>query len=210
MFRLLVVLCGFLAYLSSSENLIDVLNNSLKHVRSVEGHICGKISDQPKFFKDLISSHPFIKKVGEIGFNAGHSSLTFLSAKDDVIVYSFDICEHPYFAIGKKLIDRHFPQRHILIKGNSTKTVPGFHKNHPSLKFDLIFIDGGHSYATASQDIFNMKSLAHKKTLAVLDDYYPNSDVEKAFLGWEKKNFVKKVKTLTSNHKKWVIYQYLF
>ena len=40
--------------------------------------------------------------------------------------------------------------------------------------FDLIFIDGGHTYEVASADIANMKLLAHDGTVLVFDDLLPH------------------------------------
>ena len=40
----------------------------------------------------------------------------------------------------------------------------------PDKKFDLIFIDGGHTYDVAKTDIMNCKKLAHKDTIVVMDD----------------------------------------
>ena len=36
------------------------------------------------------------KNIGEIGFNAGHSSAMFLTALEGSKVHSFDICKHSY------------------------------------------------------------------------------------------------------------------
>ena len=36
------------------------------------------------------------KRIGEIGFNAGHSSAMFMSVLEGVEVHSFDICRHSY------------------------------------------------------------------------------------------------------------------
>ena len=54
------------------------------------------------------------KKIGETGFNRGHSSLFFLNNRKNKKVWSFDSNIHTYTKLGKKFIDKNFPKRHIL------------------------------------------------------------------------------------------------
>ncbi|MFE7802873.1 class I SAM-dependent methyltransferase [Nocardia sp. NPDC057440] len=114
-----------------------------------------------------------VKVIGEIGFNCGLSSYTFLDANPDVLVYSFDMVEFDYVVPAKQYIDEMYPGRHTLIPGNSTTSVPEFAFANPRLKFDLIFIDGGHSYEIAKSDLLNMKHFATEKTILVVDDITP-------------------------------------
>src|SRR4249919_131418 len=79
-----------------------------------------------------------VRLIGEIGFNAGLSSYTFLEANPEATVYSFDLGEHRYVQPAKEYIDREFPGRHHLILGDSLQTVPEFHRQHPELRFDVI------------------------------------------------------------------------
>lgn len=116
---------------------------------------------------------PEVKMIEKIGFNGGASSFAFLFANRDATVISFDLGEYGYVQPAKDIIDDECPKRHKLILGDSTKTVPEYHKSHPKLKFDLIFVDGGHDYEIAKADIKNMKKLAHKDTILVTDDLNP-------------------------------------
>ena len=119
-----------------------------------------------------------VKEIMEIGFNAGHSSETFLISNPNANVTSFDIGRVNATKFGKDYIDETFPGRHTLILGDSRETVKEFKRNNPNKRFDLIFIDGGHTYDVAKLDVVHSSGLAHKNTIVVVDDvvYVP---------GWE-------------------------
>jgi predicted O-methyltransferase YrrM len=110
------------------------------------------------------------KYIMEIGFNAGHSSELFLK-NTNAYVYSFDIGDHfnHYLKYGKHYINYVYPNRHTLVFGDSKMTVPRFAANN-DIKFDLIFIDGGHDYETAYADLLNCRNLAHSETIVIMDD----------------------------------------
>ena len=111
--------------------------------------------------------------VGEIGFNAGFSSLAFLSADPGVRVISFDIGQHDVVRHAKEFLDGVYPGRHELVIGDSTLTVPRYAAANPSVSFDLVFIDGGHSYETVAADIVNLRSMSRLGTSVVIDDLTP-------------------------------------
>lgn len=115
-----------------------------------------------------------VRQIAEIGFNAGFSSHAFLDANPGALVTSFDLAEHQYVSAAKKHIDDEFPGRHTLIAGDSLETVPRFADSEPDRRFDLIFIDGGHTYDIARADITNMRRLAHEKTVLIFDDLLPH------------------------------------
>ncbi|MEH3156256.1 MAG: class I SAM-dependent methyltransferase [Gordonia paraffinivorans] len=121
-----------------------------------------------------LASTPGVRRVVEIGFNAGFSSHAFLSAHADVVVTSFDLGEHAYGSRAKAQIDADFPGRHTLITGDSLTTVPEYAETHPGETFDLVFIDGGHTYEVAAADIRNMARLADEDTILVIDDLLPH------------------------------------
>jgi predicted O-methyltransferase YrrM len=111
--------------------------------------------------------------VGETGFSTGFSSRAFLQAHPDARVVSFDLCENRWTGIAKELIDKQFPGRHTLIRGDSRDAVPKFRANNPELRFDLVFIDGGHSYEVAKADLLNMRELSSENTAVIMDDLVP-------------------------------------
>jgi predicted O-methyltransferase YrrM len=115
-----------------------------------------------------------IRWVVEIGFNTGYSAHAMLSERPDVNVLSFDIGRHDYIRAAKCLTHAMYGKRHKLILGNSLKTVPEFAEEYPYIKFDMAFIDGGHSYATASGDLLNVKKLLKPDSLVVMDDTTPH------------------------------------
>jgi len=127
-------------------------------------------ADQARYLHDLIARNPSVGTVLEIGFNAGHSSYVFLSARPDVRVVSFDLGEHGYVSRAKAFIDERFPGRHELVVGDSTVAVPDFAARNPAARFDLAFVDGGHEYPVAAADLRNCRPLMHPGGLVVMDD----------------------------------------
>ena len=99
--------------------------------------------------------------VMEIGFNAGHSADVFLKNNPTLTLTSFDLGCHDYVRHGKEYIDITYPNRHTLILGDSTVTVPNYIADNQGKTFDVIFIDGGHDYEVAKADLENCMKLAH-------------------------------------------------
>jgi FkbM family methyltransferase len=129
----------------------------------VEGN-SGQIPEQ---MEDLVYISKNAKNILEIGFNAGHSSELFLKNNPGCNIVSFDLGEHSYVQLTKEYIDYVYPNRHTLITGDSTISVP---KYTPGFKFDLIFIDGGHQLEIAQQDLLNCILFAHSETIVAMDD----------------------------------------
>ena len=120
-----------------------------------------------------ISGRP-AKKVAEIGFNAGVSACFYLDKGCDVV--SFDLGFHSYCFYAKLWIDKKYPDKHLLVNGSSFRSIPQFSKIS-DMKFDVIFIDGDHTFFGAYWDIINCKNISHKNTLIILDNVVPHRGV---------------------------------
>ena len=139
----------------------------------------GNSQDIPEQIKQLIqlTNKPNIK-VLEIGFNAGHSAEVFLENNKELTLVSFDLGINPYVHSAKEYIDLTYPNRHTLICGDSRITVPAYIEYKKNAKFDVIFIDGGHEYEIAKEDMENCFHLAHKDTILILDDTIFTKELE--------------------------------
>lgn len=134
----------------------------------LEGHT----QMEPKMTEVLVNlvSNDKVKTVMEIGFNAGHSADTFLKSNKNITLISFDIATHPYVDTGKTYIDKKYPGRHTLIKGDSRTTILDYYQQNPEQKFDLIFIDGGHYENIPQSDLANCRLFADKNTIVAMND----------------------------------------
>lgn len=132
-----------------------------------EGHT--QLCPQKVFDLINLTNKPHIN-IMEIGFNAGHSAEIFLQNNKNLTLTSFDLGGHTYVSTAKEYIDATYPNRHTLILGDSRETIPYYLKNNKDIKFDFIFIDGGHEYEIAKTDMKNCFHLAHKDTIVALDD----------------------------------------
>ena len=152
----------FLAHLQ-----LVLKKNKIK--RLTDGHT-GNYEVQAKTNYVLANSSS-TKTVCETGFNAGHSTLQWLTGSTTATVYSFDYGSHVYGKSMASYLQSKFPGRLHMIWGNSFKTVPAFIRKNPDVRCDLIVVDGGHSYKNAYADLSNMRTLAKLgHTIFIVDD----------------------------------------
>lgn len=126
-------------------------------------------SQKRMFIQDL-QGYKNIKKIAEIGFNAGHSAQIFFENCPNSQVLSFDLNHYHYTKIGVEFMQRKYKDNFKFVEGNSQDTVPNYTLNHPHDKYDLLYIDGDHSYLGFYTDLVNCQKLATKDTIVWVDD----------------------------------------
>jgi predicted O-methyltransferase YrrM len=167
-----IALFSFSALFGYSSELDEYLEQHGLHlspVHSIKNEGYSSEAQRLQFFEDL-QKLPHIKHVAEIGFNAGHSTETFLKASDHISLTSFDINHHPYTNAGVEFMKKKYASRFEFIQGDSLATVKEYAKVS-AIKFDLVFIDGCHAYHCALNDLINCKALSHEGTEIWIDDY---------------------------------------
>jgi len=110
------------------------------------------------------------------GFNAGHSSFNFLTARRDVTVHSFDVGRHRYVPPIASFLQRKFPGRLNVELGDSRLTLPRYFDRPaspsiPAVTCDLMLVDGGHDLDVALSDIRNFARVASRpRNVIIVDD----------------------------------------
>jgi hypothetical protein len=140
----------------------------------------GNVFDVPDeiLFYGQCARFPDVLRIGEIGFNAGHSTITFLWQNPRSTLTSFDLGEMKWTPTSVDFVSRIFPKRFTYIKGYSTDTVP----KYDGPVFDLFAIDGGHNGAVPFQDMQNGRRVTKRGGYVVIDDWTDtNRDVKSAW-----------------------------
>lgn len=137
-------------------------------------------SSQKEQFNECLKSYPPIKTIAEIGLNGGQSLFNIIENSPQLEkIVSFDIIFHPYTSVAVQYFKRFYKDIFVFVEGDSGVKVPEYAKQFPLNKFDLIYIDGDHSYKGSLADIQNCRALAHSNTILWIDDYL-HPDVNKA------------------------------
>lgn len=105
----------------------------------------------------------------EIGVHAGHSLLIALLAAPHAHVTCVDTCGWDHVARCVEYLQRQFPGRITLLKGDSATLLEGMQTT-----FDLIHVDGDHSPAGVRADLERAMALSDDRTAFVIDDVWPD------------------------------------
>lgn len=160
---------------------VQVYQREIKHLGAE-----GSITDaQIAFLHTYLLDRPEIQRIAETGFNVGVSACTFLVARGNIQVVSFDWLRQPMSSLyAKQTLDEWFPERHTLVAGDSRHTLAAFGKLAGGA-LDMAFIDGGHIWPTPLDDIINLLPLLKIGGTLIMDDYCPKYGTEGVIRAWD-------------------------
>lgn len=161
---------------------------SPQHSHKNEGYMT---NPQKQEFIERLKEYPNIKSIAEIGLNGGHSAETFFQNCSKIEKFvSFDLNQHDYTKAAVNFFKRRYKDKFSFVEGDSAQTVAKYAVQNPKTKFDLIYIDGNHSYQGCLNDIQNCAALANSKTILWIDDYHGDT-IQRAVKDCEKAGLIK-------------------
>ena len=120
--------------------------------------------------EQLIALEKYIegkKNILEIGFNLGHTAEAIIKNSNASLV-SLDIFIHSYSWISMIYFLKNYYKRIKFLKGDSRVILQKLVSENK--KFDLILIDGGHSFEVAKSDIQNSLNLMNSNDIMLIDN----------------------------------------
>lgn len=116
--------------------------------------------------KNLVHLAKKCNKILEIGFNIGHSALLMLLANPLCKIVCMDICSHAYTLPCFKYLCLCFPERLVMLPGDSNRSLENFHCEY----FDMAHVDGCHEFSIASKDLYLSCCKVKPQGYVVFDD----------------------------------------
>lgn len=157
-------------YLSLTKKISKNINGRQCHHRVSIIHILSKLYN--------------LKTYLEIGVHNGTSMSYFVSSENAEKSYGIDLFEGTInkYKRDKLLLDKSYKNitnnnlkcEINLIKGNSFNENIINKVKELNINFDLLFIDGDHTYKGIKKDFLNYNKFVKKNGYIILDDYEPN------------------------------------
>jgi len=108
--------------------------------------------------------------VCETGYNAGHSAMLFLDALPGYKFYEFDAGDIPWSVPNAMMFNQMYGDRFEYIQGDGGQTIRQFITERPSIKCDVMFLDGRKGEGWRYDDILLFGKLKKSNTLVFGDE----------------------------------------
>jgi hypothetical protein len=164
---------------------------------------------------DWVSQLPHKMNIMEVGVSAGDFAEHMYNTIKPQVLYLVDTWEQSdsifqrgqdnlRFKEGENLafVQNRFPYNNVeILKGTSQEVLPHVIKdNNRQFKFDLIYLDAGHSYEEVMQDINNSVQLLSDRGVLVINDYVYIGDPKYPPYG-----VIKAVNEFLNKHENWEV-----
>lgn len=144
-------------------------------------------------FVSAAASLPGVQLIGEIGFNAGHSSITALWSNENATVVSFDTEDLHWSNQSLSFVSRIYPRRVDRVKGPSQVTLPRF-AAEDARKLDMLFVDGVHNGDVPYWDVVNGRLASRPFAFIMVDDWSDSfPDVQAAWQRVKQEGIVEEI-----------------
>jgi hypothetical protein len=126
--------------------------------------------------------------------------MNWLVGNPEVAYLGFDVSRHKYTAAAINMIHKLLPGRIAnLVEGDSAVSIPSFARmlrqqsstGEVEMKFNLLFVDGDHSYKGALADIINYAPFANKTYHKVIIDDCSLQEVKDAIRTAEERGVIR-------------------
>jgi hypothetical protein len=173
--------------LSAFDSLADILTKHVEGLRGqrppLEGHSFELVRERQVYV--TVARLPHVKRICEIGFNAGHSASLWLLANPTAEVVVFDLWMHWHCEVAMDFLReakfivngevlQNVSQRLTFVRGSSLRTVWQWLADNPDKKCDVLSVDGRHDMDWADADTMQMEALANSlgpyPAIGLIDD----------------------------------------
>ena len=153
-----------------------LINRTVDAWWSTMGHV-GQVDEETRALREL-ATRSGVETVCEVGFNAGHSAVLFLSGLRTRLI-EFDKLELPYSQASKELIQTLFPNRTTFYHGGSVRVLGEYANRSATVATpeysrrptcDLWFVDGMHGRGVPMHDLTNALRVSSPNAIIVADD----------------------------------------
>lgn len=113
----------------------------------------------------------------EIGVNGGHGMLLVKAANPDLKCTGIDICQtvgagNPradiYCPVAMRWLENRFPGDMRFMIGSSSELLPGFVRDNPDMRIDILRLDGARKLFFS--DFMTLRPMLHKDSYVIFDE----------------------------------------